>query len=85
MHTLHVLFMSCAALIGSIWLNWMLSLVFAYVFWFGLLVFMSCVNYIIEKRRLSKKQEKFLITLSHFHKVECKWKDKSDYLVQQAI
>ena len=29
----------------------MLSLVFLYVFNFGLLVFMSCVNYIIEKKK----------------------------------
>ena len=43
--------MSCAACIVSVWLSWMLSLVFLYVFNFSLLVFMSCVNYIIEKRK----------------------------------
>ena len=43
--------MSCAAFIVSVWLSWMLSLVFLYVFNFGILVFMSCVNYIIEKKR----------------------------------
>ena len=32
----------------------MLSLVSLYVFNFGLLVFMSCVNYIIEKKELTQ-------------------------------
>ena len=33
-----------SALIVSVWLNWLLSLVFLYVFNCGLLVLMSCVN-----------------------------------------
>ena len=46
------IFLSCAAFIVSVWLiTWMSSLAFVYVFWFGLLVFMSCVNYFIEKNQ----------------------------------
>ena len=39
----------------------MLSLVFLYVFNFALLAFMSCVNYIIEKKK--KKERKRLLSI----------------------
>ena len=51
--------MSCVAFIVSVWLNWMLSFVFLSVFLFslnlGLLVFMSCLNYVIEKKRRAQE------------------------------
>ena len=40
----------------------MLSLVYLYVFDFGLLVFMSCVNYIMEKK---KKDDQAYLDLWH--------------------
>ena len=70
----------------------MLSLVFLYVFNFGLLVFMSCVNYIIENKKKKKETpahsfffSEFCIILINTFLLEHSWASASDFIFDIKI